>query len=310
MSVGAGVDDGDNLDGYLAETVFIDSTALAPDQFGEFDEDSGIWKPKNVSGLTFGTNGFYLDFEDSANLGNDANGGTDLTEVNLAATDQSTDTCTNNFATWNPLVPSQGGFTPGSPTFAEGNCKYTTNNSTNNFSCAYSTFLLTQGKWYTEIKYTKSVHTPQCTIGIRGSNGTTVAAYIGYYAYDYGYSADGGGRFTGGSQTSYGASYASGDIIGIALDLDSSTKTVTFYKNNASQGAITIADPSVTDFNGYTINAAEWDSANNSTFEVNFGNPSFTISSGNTDGDGFGNFEYAVPSGYYSLNTKNLAEYG
>ena len=52
----------------------------------------------DVSGLTFGTNGFYLDFEASGNLGNDANGGTDLTEVNLAATDQSTDTCTNNFA--------------------------------------------------------------------------------------------------------------------------------------------------------------------------------------------------------------------
>ena len=51
---------------------------LAPTSFGEFDEDSGIWKPIDVSGLTFGTNGFYLDFEDSANLGNDANGGTDL----------------------------------------------------------------------------------------------------------------------------------------------------------------------------------------------------------------------------------------
>jgi len=45
-------------------------------------------------------------------------------------------------------------------------------------------------------------------------------------------------------------------------------------------------------------------------FEVNFGSPSFAISSGNTDGNGYGNFEYAVPSGYYSLNTKNLAEYG
>ncbi len=39
----------------------------------------------------------YLDFEDSSNLGNDANGGTDLTESNLAATDQATDTPINSF---------------------------------------------------------------------------------------------------------------------------------------------------------------------------------------------------------------------
>jgi hypothetical protein len=43
--------------------------------------------------------------------------------------------------------------------------------------------------------------------------------------------------------------------------------------------------------------------------ELNFGSPPFTISSGNADANGYGNFEYAVPSGYYALNTKNLAEY-
>ena len=78
--------------GYMSEVVFTDGQALAVTDVGEFDEDSGIWKPKDVSGLTFGSNGFYLDFEDSANLGNDVNGGTDLTENNIAATDQATDT--------------------------------------------------------------------------------------------------------------------------------------------------------------------------------------------------------------------------
>jgi hypothetical protein len=42
--------------------------------------------------------------------------------------------------------------------------------------------------------------------------------------------------------------------------------------------------------------------------EYNFGSPPYTISSGNTDGNGYGNFEYAVPSGYLSLCTKNLSE--
>ena len=89
--------------GYIAEWVQIDGTASAPTAFGEVDEDSGIWKPIDVSGLTFGTNGFHLDFEASGDLGNDANGGTDFTLVNIAAADQSTDTPTNNFATINTL---------------------------------------------------------------------------------------------------------------------------------------------------------------------------------------------------------------
>ena len=93
----------DFFDGYMAEVVGIEGTTYDATSFGEFNSDSPtIWQPIDVSGLTFGTNGFYLDFEDSSNLGNDANGGTDFTETNLAATDQSTDTCTNNFATLNP----------------------------------------------------------------------------------------------------------------------------------------------------------------------------------------------------------------
>ena len=99
-------DNFDNFLGYLAEYVFIDGTAYNQNSFGEFDEDSPtIWKPIDVSGLTFGTNGFYLDFEDSSNLGNDVSGNNnDFTTTRLAATDQSTDTCTNNFATFNPLI--------------------------------------------------------------------------------------------------------------------------------------------------------------------------------------------------------------
>ena len=78
--------------GYMADVAYVDGTAYAASDFGEFDEDSpSVWKPKDVSGLTFGNNGFYLDFEASDNLGNDTNGGTDLTESNLAATDSSTD---------------------------------------------------------------------------------------------------------------------------------------------------------------------------------------------------------------------------
>ena len=104
----------------MAEFVYIDGTALDPTSFGEFDEDTGIWKPKDVSGLTFGTNGFYLDFEDSSALGNDVSGNNnDFTVNNLTSIDQTTDTCTNNFATLNPL---DKGYT-GTIVLSEGNTK-------------------------------------------------------------------------------------------------------------------------------------------------------------------------------------------
>jgi hypothetical protein len=91
-------------DGYMSEVVFVDGQQLTPTDFGEFDEDSGIWKPIDVSGLTFGNNGFYLPFENSAALGQDDSGnGNNFTVNNLTSIDQTTDTPTNNYATLNPL---------------------------------------------------------------------------------------------------------------------------------------------------------------------------------------------------------------
>ena len=135
------------FDGYMAEVCLIDGTVYTASDFGEFDEDSPtIWKPKDVSGLTFGTNGFYLDFEDSSNLGNDANGGTDLTEVNLAAADQATDTPTNNFCTLNPLSLHHSN----TPTLAQGNCRYI-GVAAHEFGCI-GTMGISSGKWYFERK--------------------------------------------------------------------------------------------------------------------------------------------------------------
>ena len=132
------------FDGYMAEVRFIDGQALTADSFGEFDSDSGIWKPKNVSGLTSGTNGFYLDFEDSSALGNDAVGSNNFTANNLTAVDQATDTCTNNFCTMNPLIPTTNA------TFSQGNCKLTIGGSSIQ-GAGIGTFGLTAGKWYFEV---------------------------------------------------------------------------------------------------------------------------------------------------------------
>ena len=112
-----------------------------------------------------------------------------------------------------------------------------------------------------------------------------------------------GQKRVGGSNSSYGASYTNGDIIGVALDV--TNNTVTFYKNGASQGAISITANTL-----YTFYSEDYASSGNKEIQANFGSPAYAISSGNADGNGYGNFEYAVPSGYYSLNTKNLAEFG
>ena len=295
---------GNFIKGYLAEAVFIDGTALDADSFGEFD-DSGIWKPIDVSGLTAGTNGFYLDFEDSSNLGNDAFGGTDLTEVNLAATDQSTDTCTNNFATLNPLdIP-----TANKPnTFSQGNLEIT--NSADENRTSFSSIGVQNGKWYFEAKFLSGEMKQY--IGI--SKQETVDR-IGASANSYGFAGENARKWNNNSYGSYGSTASTGDIIMVAFDADNGIiwvgKNGTWFESatqseienstttNAMYSSITIDDFFMMGF-----------SMEDSNIQVNFGSPMYAISSGNTDGNGYGNFEYAVPANYYSLNSKNLAEYG
>ena len=298
---------GNYFDGYLAETVFIDGSQLAASSFGEFDEDSPrIWKPKNVSGLTFGTNGFYLDFEDSSNLGNDANGGTDWTENNLAATDQSTDTCTNNFATFNPLFV----YTTLKPSYSDGNLTAIFDNSGNN-EHAPSTIAVANGKWYGEFKWVSATGTGATVTGVFPVDADITSDLN---AQSHCYLGTGQKRILNTS-SSYGDSYTSGDIIGIALDMDNNK--LYFSKNGTWQdsgdptsGSTGTGAISITADKTYFMYCSDYASSGNRSADANFGSPETSVSSGNADANGYGNFEYSVPSGYYALCTKNLAEFG
>ena len=312
---------GDNstwLSGYLAECVFIDGQALDPTSFGEFDEDTGIWKPIDVSGLTFGTNGFYLDFENSGSLGNDKSGnGNNFTVNNLTSIDQTTDTPTNNFATFNPLSKNDAG----TVTFSNGNLT-TAHTGTDSRYTSYSTLAVTQGKWYAEFKYDASSGGSDMMVGIgdlpevenlnrQGNRLGQAGNTVGYYSGD-------GFKYVGPSDTAsaYGNTYTVGDIIGVALDLDNGY--VYFSKNGVWQnsgdpesGASGTGGISFITGNPFIIASSHvTTSSRTTTYSGNYGNPPFSISSGNSDGNGYGNFEYSVPSEYYALNTKNLAEYG
>jgi len=304
------------LDGYLAETVFIDGLQLAPTSFGEFDSDSPtIWKPKDVSGLTFGTNGFYLDFEASDNLGNDANGGTDLTEVNLDATDQATDTPTNNFCTMNPL--NQRLTYPA--TFSQGNCQMTTSGDWGSWSTSMGSV---NGKWYWEAKRNGSTATlmgilsenATNTTGNAGTNGLlgTSTQYQGVGYHQTGKIYPG----SGGSSASWGAGYSANDIISVAMDLDNGKLYFAINGTWSDSGDPTSGATGTGSAKDLTVGTEFFfpslgSYADGEGWSGNFGGcSSFTVSSANQDANGYGNFEYAVPSGYFALCSKNLAEYG
>jgi hypothetical protein len=299
----------------MTEVCFIDGSQLDPDQFGEFDEDSPtIWKPKDVSGLTFGTNGFYLDFEDSSALGNDVSGNNnDFTANNISATDQSTDTCTNNFCTMNPLDNYYA-----SNTYSEGNIKFVTKAS-GGFAYGTSTIGLSSGKWYAEfdcIATTDSGAYHQVGIVEKPSASTTTSATanIGSTAYSWGYFALNGKYRNNDSYSTYGDSWTTGDIIGVYLNLDDNE--LRFSKNGVIQNsgtAISITAPSSNGTGHYFITAGGMSTNASVTFEANFGNPFQSQSSSVSDANGYGAFEYSPTlSGvnYYSINTKNLAEFG
>jgi hypothetical protein len=299
------------LSGYLSEFYSIDGQALTPSSFGETDEDTNIWKPIPYTG-SFGTNGFYLEFKDSSALGDDTSGnGNDWTVNNLTSIDQTTDTPTNNFATFNPLFsPSPSNVS----TFTEGNLKIATNSTSQNAE-GLSTLGLTSGKWYCEFKLISEASGESVCGVLNNIENVTSSGLNGTGGFSV---ASNGDSFNNGSSQGVGNfsnTYTTTDIISVALDLDNNK--VYFAKNGSwtdGSGNWDEANPTgfftLTSSQTYFMGVGDKSTSQSSTWEANFGNPPFTISSGNADGAGFGNFEYAVPSGYYSLCTKNLANFG
>jgi hypothetical protein len=298
-----------DLGGYLAEVIGVDGQALVNTDFGEFDEDSGIFKPIDVSGIDVGTLGFYLDFEDSSALGNDVSGVGDFTLANLAAIDQTTDTCTNNFATMNPL----DNFFAGS-TFTEGNTTVDmTTSGVETFNT--STFAVSSGLWYAECKLIDSSSKPM--VGISHAIPIAIGNVLGNSGFGYAYMGEDGQVKAEGSNGAYGATYTTNDIIGVYLDL--TANKLYFAKNGALQNSgtgVSITAAASTANGHYFFGAGKRHSDNNQV-SWNFGNPSFT-GTDKADANGYGSFEYDPSVGtfdgaskdFYALCTKNLAEYG
>jgi hypothetical protein len=302
------------FDGYMSEFYMIDGQALAPSDFGEFDEDSGIWKPIAYEG-TYGTNGFFLEFKDSSALGDDTSvNGNDFTVNNLTSIDQTTDTPTNNFATMNPLGKSGAG-TTGSPTFSNGNLTVAMSSDT----FAYSTLGVAQGKWYFE--FTQSENTADNDgYPIVGFNTTGIGAAGDTIGFRTPSGSDYRGQIgTSSISNAFLSARVANDVFGFYLDLDNSTLIIhkngsTYMNTGYTSGLDWSAGLTTTNTQtGFYFPYIQSNSSNAFTDSFNFGNAPYTISSGNADANGHGNFEYSPTLGavnYFALCTKNLAEYG
>ena len=317
LSVGAWVNPSESVrffDGYIAEITVINGQALDPSSFGLYN-DSNIWIPKDVSGLTFGTNGFHIDGRDSSDLGDDESGnGNDFTTSGLASHDQVSDSPTNNFAVANPLHAT---YYMGSATFAEGNLQFNMGSSVG----ALSSIAVSSGKWYAEFEIHGSGSPAFYALGIYGDEPLATTTYVGQAPNSYGYYAYNGTYYVNNVGYSYGDAFVAGDIIGIALDLDNNklyfSKNGTFQNSgvptsgSTGTGAISIPSASSVPLGQYFIASSNGDSTPSSqSVNYNFGQDGTfagnVTAGGNSDGNGVGNFKYSVPSGYLALCTKNL----
>jgi len=319
---------GNYFDGYLSHVAFVDGQQLAPTVFGETDSTSGIWKFKSPSGVTWGTNGFHLKFENSGALGADSSGQSNTFTVN-GDLKQALDTPSNVYSTLNPLENYFG-----TSTLTHGNNTQNQTSSSNNYSFIPSTLGFNKGKWYWEMKCVSNSSNSDMWYGtgITSNAPDGNAAYLGLYSNDYGiygysYGSGKAATYTGGSRTDQGTSYATGDIIGVAIDCDNLAMYVHkngVYMPDASNvtgvptsgasrtGALfDITAPSSTT-KGFYFPAVAYYDQRTAVQSVNFGNGFFgttAISSAGSNGNG-SLFEYDCPTGYYALNTKNINTYG
>tara|TARA_A100001515_G_scaffold35336_1_gene27557 strand:+ start:568 stop:1926 length:1359 start_codon:yes stop_codon:yes gene_type:complete len=321
-TIGDNSNNADQFEGNISHLAFVDGSVVAPTVFGETNTATNIWKFKSPSGVTWGTNGFHLKFENSGNLGLDSSGQSNnfTTNGNLI---QSLDTPSNNYCTLNPNDVIKQSIGIATPTFSNANLTMSSPDNANRQT--FGTISPETGKWYWEFKVDVAATTGH-RLGIFFSNNKT---HGGSYYYGTGafYIHQNGEIYYNGSSTTYMSSYTAGDIISVALDI---TNGNIYFSKNGGASDSTWADGSGNNnqaFPGTSVNgklSASWPAAgtpitpffdvygNGNKQSINFGNGYFgttAISSAGSNGNG-SLFEYDVPTGYYALNTKNLNTYG
>ena len=303
MAIGATIHTGTAsgyFDGSMAHVHFIDGTAYDASAFGETDSTTGIWKPKTAPSVTYGTNGFFLKFENSGAFGTDSSGNSNTFTVNGTMT-QTIDTPSNVFATLNPLDINPSN----TNTFANGNTTITTNGNG-----ARSNLGASIGKYYAEVKYVNN--TSFCGIMDLSTAITSTSAFIKLFGNNNGQ------IFVNGSLTDNnvgaGTAIADNSIIMFAMDLDNNRLYI--GKNGlwwtSGSGFVSSSLDSYKSFTNTNSNYWGFVATNGSGTSANswnFGNGYFgttAVSSAQNPDDGIGIFEYDVPAGYRALCTKSI----
>ena len=307
---------GNYFDGQMAHMHWIDGTQYAASDFGETDSTTGIWKPKTApTGINYGTNGFFLKFENSGNMGLDSSGQGNNYSSSGGTMTQLIDTPSNVFATLNPL---DIGYTS--------NLSLTNGNNTTNQTSNWgdygirSTLAATTGKYYWEAKIATSntlcILPMETKLVINLSDGSPADDLYGVQRYsDSTSNIYNDGTFVQNTSAMWGG-ITSSDIISFALDLDNGKLFLAkngAYKNqsgatgdpvNGTNPTFTISDTTKT----YGFYTEMRGNDNNGTI-MNFGNGYFgttAVSSAQNPDDGNGIFEYDPPSGFRALCTKSI----
>ena len=196
---------------YAAEINFVDGTALDQYDFGEFD-DNNVWRPIRYTG-SHGTNGFYLNFSNSSDLGEDQAGSNDWTgstrfTTSGTGTDVMDDTPTNNFCTLNPLFQASN--------LTNGNLEY--NRVSPNIPDVGTIALpANQGKWYWEIVFETTTGDQSAYVfGVVKTTlprGTVAGSYSAYQH------ASDARRAYGILDSGPSWSWSVGDVLGIGIDM-------------------------------------------------------------------------------------------
>ena len=287
------------LDGYLAELHYADGQSYGPDTFGLTDTSTGRWIPKSLGSITYGNNGFRLEFANSAGqtIGDDTSGnGNDFTVNNMAATDITTDSPTQNHATFDP------GFSSSTMGLTQGNLTVTDNGGTA-WETAFVGIPVQSGKWYFEATVdvaglydTFFGVNPLDTIA---TNKIHFSGYsdgsVGFQPYssgDYVYHGNSGNNYY---QPGESTSMTNGDKIGIAYDAD--TGAFWAAKNNTWISSGDPANGTNPLFSGYTAGKLVYfglsNTVNGTKHSVNFGQRGFS---------------YTPPTGFKALQQDNLPE--
>ena len=309
ISVGNyGTNTGNSFDGQMAHFNFIDGLQLTPTSFGQTDATTGIWKPKTAPSVTYGTNGFFLKFDNAANMGLDSGGGSNNMTTSGTII-QNKDTPSNVYATLNPLD-----YSPNPATLQNCNTSYNKSSTGSGHNASMTgTLGVMTGKWYYEFKPT---NTSAFVVGMMRTNHglPNGEGYYGADAGSYGIRAD--GKMVAGSESSVsGYSYSANDIFGMAYDFNNGKFYVHVNGTYLTSGDPTSGSTGTGSLGNIALGSniyvpfvsnANYDQTN--LMHFNFGNGFFgttAISSAGSNGNG-SLFEYDVPTGYYALNTKNI----